>query len=124
MADMGFDITLEGLCGYISQHGDDRQHGLVECAVKAYRRQLENWWRDTILIKYNTAKDDHGKRQCLVAYLLNPALGGFPAEAPSDLPGQKADDDDEPPAKVRRAHEAGRAGVDLASPTAARAAPM
>eukprot|EP00959_Pyramimonas_sp_CCMP1952_P004094 85855-Pyramimonas_sp.AAC.1 len=31
--------------------------------------------------------NDDGKRQCLVAYLRNPASGGFPSEALSDKTG-------------------------------------
>ena len=82
MAEIGFDMTVEGLRSYIGKKGIDRQYALVECAIKAYRRQLENWWPDALLIKCNAmGKDDHGKRQCLVAFLRNPASGGFASEA-------------------------------------------
>ena len=51
--------------------------GVVLSAFNAYRRQLQNWWPDTLYVRYSKMSDD-GKRQCLVAYLQNPASGGFP----------------------------------------------
>ena len=62
-------------------------NGVVQSALNAYRRQLNNWWPDALYAKYSEMNDD-GKRQCLVAYLRNPASGGFPSEALSDQPGR------------------------------------
>ena len=60
---------------------------------------------------------DDGKRQCLVAYLQNPASGGFPREA-------LLNDGGGPPAKVRRVCEVGSATADTEAPAAAFATPM
>eukprot|EP00959_Pyramimonas_sp_CCMP1952_P414175 8677772-Pyramimonas_sp.AAC.1 len=86
--------------------------GVVLSAFNAYRRQLHNWWPDTLYAKYSDM-DDHGKRQCLVAFLRNPASGGFASEALSDQPEEEEGDDNGSPAKVRRVREAGSAGADL-----------
>ena len=91
-------------------------NGVVQSALNAYRRQLNNWWPDTLYARYSEMSDD-GKRQCLVAYLQNPASGGFPQEALSDDGGG-------PPAKVRRVREAGSAAADTEAPSAAHAPPV
>ena len=59
--------------------------GVALSTFNAYRRQLNKWWPDALYAKYSEMDDD-GKRQCLVAYLRNPASGGFPSEALSDQP--------------------------------------
>ena len=65
-------------------------NGVVQSALNAYRRQLNNWWPDELYAKYSEMNDD-GKRQCLVAYLRNPASGGFPSEALSDQPQDRGE---------------------------------
>ena len=90
MAEIGFDITVEGLRSYISKQG----YALVECSFKAYRRQLENWWPDTLLIRYNAlAKEgnDDARKACLVRYLSNPLSGGFAADTLSEMPGERGE---------------------------------
>ena len=91
-------------------------NGMVQSALHAYRRQLNNWWPDALYARCSEMNDD-GKRQCLVAYLKNPASGGFPQEA-------LLDDGGGPPAKVRRVREAGSAAADTEAPTAAFATPI
>ena len=91
-------------------------NGVVQSALNAYRRQLNNCWPDTLYARYFEMNDE-GKRQCLLSYLQNPASGGFPQEALSDDGGG-------PPAKVRRVREAGSAAADAEAPTAALATPM
>ena len=130
--------------------------GVVLSAFKAYRRQLQNWWPDTLYAQYSEMTDD-GKRQSLVAYLrnpasagfssealsdqpedrggdrggppahqgggdlLNPLSGGFPPDAPADLPRAPGEDDGSPPEKLRRVGDAGSAGADTLSSSAAPA---
>ena len=98
-------------------------NGVVQSALNAYRRQLSNWWPDTLYAKYSEMNDD-GKRQCLVAYLRNPASGGFPSEALSDQPQDRGGDRGGPPAKVRRVRETASAGADPEPLSAQNATPM
>ena len=49
---------------------------------------------------------------------MDPTWGGFPRDASVDQPGETGEDDDMPPAKVPRVHEAGSAGADQESPFA------
>ena len=106
IVDMGAEVSLDGLRGYVVRHGN----GLVHSAFDAYHRQLMNWWPETLLTRYNELPRKRGaddaRRQCLVRYLQNPSSGGYPA----DQPGAE-DGDGSPLAKVRRVGDAGNGGV-------------
>ena len=105
LTEMGDDVSLEGLRGC--------EGPLIRNAFDAYHRQLKNWWPETLYMRYNElphpgTNDDSRRRQCLVAYLLNPSSGGFPADQPG---GSAEDGDGSPLAKVRRVGDAGNGGV-------------
>eukprot|EP00959_Pyramimonas_sp_CCMP1952_P436647 9143291-Pyramimonas_sp.AAC.1 len=53
---------------------------------------------------------------------MDPTSGGFPRDASADQPGETGEDDDRPPAKVPRLHEAGSSGADPESPCTAHCA--
>ena len=84
IVDMGAEVSLDGLRGYVVRHGN----GLVHSAFDAYHRQLMNWWPETLLTRYNELPRKRGaddaRRQCLVRYLQNPSSGGYPADQPGD----------------------------------------
>ena len=69
IVDMGAEVSLDGLRGYVVRHGN----GLVHSAFDAYHRQLMNWWPETLLTRYNELPRKRGaddaRRQCLVSYL-------------------------------------------------------
>ena len=79
MTQNGGEVSLAGLrcCSEATVHP----------AFHAYRRQLKNWWPDTLHVKYNElghqGGGDDSRRQCLVRNLLNPSSGGFPEDASS-----------------------------------------
>eukprot|EP00959_Pyramimonas_sp_CCMP1952_P107221 2241874-Pyramimonas_sp.AAC.1 len=68
---MGDDVSLEGLRGC--------EGPLIRNAFDAYHHQLKNWWPETLYMRYNEllhpGTNDDSRRQCLVAYLLNPSSG-------------------------------------------------
>ena len=82
IVDMGAEVSLDGLRGYVVRHGN----GLVHSAFDAYHRQLMNWWPETLLTRYHELPRKRGaddaRRQCLVRYLQNPSSGGYPADQP------------------------------------------
>ena len=120
MTEMGVEVSMEGLRGC--------EAALVNKAFNAYHRQLQNWWPETLLIRYNDLEHqgghDDARRQCLVRYLQDPVSGGFRRDASAHLPREQGADDGQSPKKVRRVHEAAIAGADPEPPAGQHATPM